>query len=137
MLTTTTLSSELAFASGLQRRLPAERDNPEAAASLLADVNKQVQTLERHAGRPNHGLHGNEDMEREGTSLWNLCTRLNREPVADKASKDSVWSELMRASRVVAYQILHLCQWSSKSPIRVACHLMRIALKSAKVCTGS
>lgn len=82
-------------------------------------------------------MHGDEDMEREGTNLWNLCTRLNREPAADKASKDSVWIKLVRASRVVAYQILHLCQWSSKSPTRVACHLMRIALKAAKVCTGS
>lgn len=78
---------------------------------------------------------GAEDMDREGTNLWNLCTRLNREAGAD--SSDSVASKLILASRVLAYQILHLCQWSSKASANIACHLMRIALKAAKVCTGT
>lgn len=74
-------------------------------------------------------------MDREGTNLWNLCTRLNREAEV-KSSKSSA-SKLILASRVLAYQILHLCQWSTKASANIACHLMRIALKAAKVCTGA
>lgn len=77
---------------------------------------------------------GDEDLDQEGTNLWNLCTRLKRELTAT-GSQDSVLQVIM-ASRVLAYQMLHLCQWSSKASVDVTCHLMRIALKAAKVCTG-
>lgn len=137
MLTMTAVSSYLAFASNLQRRLVVEKNEPKAAAALLAEVNDQVKTLGRYAEKTSHGMHGDENMEREGTSLWNLCTRLNREPASEKSSKVPETSRLVLASRIVAYQILHLCQWSPKSSARVACHLMRIALKAAKVFTGS
>lgn len=100
----------------------------------MSDVYKQVQTLERYSTRTNHGMVGNEDMDTAGTNLWNLCTRLNRE-TGDKASKKPA-SSLILLCRVLAYQILHLCQWSSKASANIACHLMRIALKAAKVCTG-
>lgn len=127
----------LAFASDLQKRLPTEKADPKAAAALLAEVNNQARTLERYAERACYGMLGNEDMEREGTNLWNLCTRLNRKPATEMSSRNPEISRLVLASRVTAYQILHLCQWSSKSSVRIACHLMRIALKTAKVCTGS
>lgn len=133
---TTTFCLVPAFASDLQKRLRTEEDEPESAAALLAEVRKQVSVLERYADKANHGMHGDDDMEREGTNLWNLCTRLNRE-LADKTAKGSVSSKLVLASRVLSYQILHLCQWSTKSQARIACHLMRIALKAARVCTGA
>lgn len=123
----------LAFASDLRRRLPGAKGDPNAAAALLAEVQRQVQTLERYADKPNHGLHGDEDLETEGTSLWNLCTRLNRESSTESQGS----SRLVLASRVLAYQILHLCQWSFKCQARIACHLMAIALKAAKVCTSA
>lgn len=97
-------------------------------------MQKQIQALERYSSKPTHGMLGDEDMDREGTNLWNLCTRLKRE-LADAGSKSSA-SKLIVVSRVLAYQILHLCQWSSQASANIACHLMRIALKVAKVCTG-
>lgn len=125
-----------AFASDLYRRLPVAKDDPKAATALLAEVQKQVQTLERYADKPDHGLHGDEELEREGTSLWNLCTRLNRE-CRVKSSEQSQGLRLVLASRILSYHILHLCQWSSKCQARTACHLMTIALKAAKVCTSA
>lgn len=82
-------------------------------------------------------MYGDENMEREATNLWNLCTRLNREPATEKSSRNPDTSRLLLASRIAAYQILHLCQWSAESSVHIACHLMRIALRAAKVCTGS
>lgn len=93
-----------------------------------------MQTLEKYSGKPNHGMLGDEDLDQEGTNLWNLCTRLKRE-LAGAGSQASVLRVIM-ACRVLAYQMLHLCQWSSKASADITCHLMRIALKAAKVCTG-
>lgn len=125
----------LAFASDLYKRLPTIKDDTGAAEALLAEVQTQVQTLEKYSSKPNHGMLGDEDLDQEGTNLWNLCTRLKRES-AGKGSQASVLRVIM-ASRVLAYQMLHLCQWSSKASINIACHLMKIALKAAKVCTGN
>lgn len=127
----------LAFASDLHKRLPTEKDDTKAASALLSEVHKQVQTLEKYADKSNHGMLGDEGLEREGTNLWNLCTRLKRESADTATSKTSAGSKLVLESRVLAYQILHLSQWSSKSSVRIATHLMRIALKAAKCCTGS
>ena len=80
-------------------------------------------------------MRGDEDLEREGSSLWNLCTRLNREVVADPG-KNSARSKLLLRGRLLAFQILHLCQWSSKGTSSVARHLLRLALKVAKFCIG-
>lgn len=124
----------LAFASDLYKRLPTIKNDTSAAEALLAEVQTQVQTLEKYASKPNQGMLGNEDLDQEGTNLWNLCTRMKRES-AGKGAQASILRVIM-ASRVLAYQMLHLCQWSSKASVDITCHLMRIALKAAKVCTG-
>lgn len=124
----------LAFASDLHKRLPTIKDDTSAAEALLAEVQAQVQTLEKYSSKPNHGMLGDEDLDQEGTNLWNLCTRLKRES-AVKVSQAPILRVIM-ASRVMAYQMLHLCQWSPKASVNITCHLMRIALKAAKVCTG-
>ncbi|KAF3765502.1 hypothetical protein M406DRAFT_67943 [Cryphonectria parasitica EP155] len=128
--------SILAFASDLSKRLPKDKDDTEVAASLLSEVQTQMQSIGRYADKMNHGMTGDEDLEREGTNLWNLCTRLNR-AFTDKGQKTSPAFRLVLAGRVLAYQILHLCQWSSKNTAHITTHLMRIALKAAKCCTGS
>lgn len=111
------------------------KDDTSAADALLEDVQKQVHTLERYSSKPNHGMFGDEGMDQEGTKLWNLCTRLKRESAV--AGPKSSISKLIMASRALAFQILHLCQWSSQASASIVCHLMKIALKAAKVCTGA
>lgn len=80
---------------------------------------------------------GDQDLERQGTELWNLCTRLYRNTTEKNLQNASGGSELILYSRVLAYHILHLCQWSTKQPAQMVCHLMRLALKVAKCCIGN
>lgn len=125
-----------AFTSDLYRRLPAEKDDPKAASALLGEVQKQAHTLMKYADKTNAGMLGDRAMEHEGTNLWNLCTRLTRD-VADGTAKNVPGSlKLVLGSRVLAFHVLHLCQWSTEQPPHVACHLMRLALKVAKCCIG-
>lgn len=126
-----------AFVCDLQQRLPTEKNDPKTAAALLDEVNRQVKMLVRYADKTNHGMHGNEDLEREGTSLWNLCSRLSRDPAMRKSSSGSEIATLLVSSRVAAYNILHLSQWSCTSSLPIVCHLMGIALKASRFCTGS
>lgn len=130
--------SPIAFASDLQRRLPADKDDSTAAAALLSQVQKQAQTVERYAEKAHHDLLGDEDLEREATGLWNLCTRLNRANTDKPApGKPSARSKLVLWGRVLAFQILHLCHWSPKSTSVITCHLLRLALKVVRLCIGS
>ncbi|KUI61426.1 Testis-expressed sequence 11 protein [Cytospora mali] len=123
----------LSFTSDLQRRLPVDKDDPTAASALLSLVQKQAQTIERYAEKAHHDFLEDVDLEREGTNLWNLCTRLNREDL-DRPGKPSI-TKVVLWSRVLAFQMLHLCQWSaSKSTSPVACHLLKLAMKVAKFC---
>ncbi|KAK7735234.1 sporulation-specific protein 22 [Cytospora paraplurivora] len=125
--------SSTAFTSDLRSRLPADKDDPTAAGALLGQVQKQAQAVERYAEKVRHDMLEDGDLEREGTDLWNLCTRLFREIMVEH-DKPTVKSKLLLWGRVLAYHILHLCQWSPKSTSSVACHLLRLALKVAKFC---
>lgn len=131
------LTVDTAFTSDLQKRLPVDKDDSTAADALLSQVQKQAQTVEKYAEKAHHEMLGDEDLEREGTNLWNLCTRLIRvnttKPAPDKAS---AVSKLTLWGRVLAFQILHLCHWSSKSTYSVASHLIRLALKVVRLCIG-
>lgn len=73
-----------------------------------------------------------EDLDAEGTKLWNVCTRVGRENPA----RTSEGLKLVIWSRVLAFHILHLCQWSTKCTTPVASHLMELALRVAKLCIG-
>lgn len=121
-----------AFASDLRRRLPTDKDDSAASQTLLTEVQKQTQSLDRYSDKPNHGMLHDEDLDAEGTKLWNVCTRLGR----DSPARSSAGSTLVLWSRVLAFHILHLCQWSSKCTTPAASHLMGLALRVAKLCIG-
>lgn len=121
-----------AFTSDLRRRLPTDKDDSVASQALLSEVQKQTQSLDRYSNKPHHGMLHDEDLDTEGTKLWNVCTRLSRENPA----KSSAGLKLVLWSRVLAFHILHLCQWSTNSTAPVASHLMGLALRAAKSCIG-
>lgn len=130
--------SFIAFVSDVQKRLPVDKDDSTAATVLLRQVQKQAKTVEKYGEKAHHDMLGDEELEREGTNLWNLCTRLSRDYVGkpDKPDKPSASWKLVHWGRLLSFQILHLCHWSSKSTSSVACHLLRLALKVAKICIG-
>ncbi|KAK2606983.1 hypothetical protein N8I77_005697 [Diaporthe amygdali] len=123
----------LTFVSDLRRRLPTDKDDSAASETLLRDVQKQNQLLDRYSDKPNHGMLLDEDLDTEGTKLWNVCTRLGREN-ADKPARSSAGLKLILWSRVLAFHILHLCQWSTKCTVPIASHLMELALRMARLC---
>lgn len=125
-------STAAAFASDLRRRLPTDKDDSAASQALLAEVQRQTQSIDRYSDKPYHGMLHDEDLDAEGTKLWNVCTRLGRE----NAARTSAGLKLVLWSRVLALHILHLCQWSTKCTTPVASHLMGLALRVAKLCTG-
>ncbi|KAH8778487.1 meiosis protein SPO22/ZIP4 like-domain-containing protein [Diaporthe sp. PMI_573] len=71
-----------------------------------------------------------EELEAEGTKLWNVCTRLSRENTA----KSSAGLKLVLWSRVLAFQVLHLCQWSAECDHQTSSHLLGLALRVVKLC---
>lgn len=123
------------FTSNLYKRLPTEKDDSKSALGLLDEVQKRIQMLKKCTDRPSTGMLGNDKLEHEGTNLWNLCTRLTRDGV-DGKSKGPESVKLILCSRILAYFVLHISQWSTKQPPHIACHLMRLALKVAKCCIG-
>ncbi|KAJ0124698.1 Testis-expressed sequence 11 protein [Diaporthe amygdali] len=123
----------LSFVSDLRRRLPTDKDDSAASETLLRDVEKQNQLLDRYSDKPHHGMLLDEDLDTEATKLWNVCTRLGREN-ADKPARSSAGLKLILWSRVLAFHILHLCQWSTKCTVPVASHLMELALRMARLC---
>lgn len=121
-----------AFASDLCRRLPKDKDDSAASQTLLNEVQTQTQSLDRYSDKQHHGMLQDGDVNSEGTKLWNVCTRLGRE----NSAKSSAGLKLILCSRVLAFHMLHLCQWSTKCTAPVASHLMGLALRVAKLCIG-
>lgn len=121
-----------AFASDLRKRLPTDKDDSTASQTLLSEIHKHIQSLERSLDKPQHGMLHDEELETEGTKLWNVCTRLGREDPA----KSSSGLKLVLRSRVLAFQLLHSCLWSSKSTSHTVFHLLGLALRVAKLCIG-
>ncbi|KAI3394550.1 hypothetical protein diail_2541 [Diaporthe ilicicola] len=125
--------SILSFASDLRRRLLTDKNDTAASRALLGEVQKQIQSLDRYSEKPHQGMLQDEDLDAEGTKLWNICTRLGRENVHGTA-QSSTGLKLILASRVLAFHVLHLSQWSTKCTVSTASHLMGLALKAAKLC---
>jgi hypothetical protein len=121
-----------AFASDLRERLPIDKDDTAATQVLLSKVQQHIQSLERYSGKQQHGMLEDEDLETEGMKLWNVCTRLGRQ----NNVKSSAGPKLVLWSRVLAFQILHLCQWSVKCDFPTASRLSEVALRVAKLCIG-
>lgn len=127
-----TLFRAAAFVSDLLRRLPTDKDDSAASQALLGEVQKQTQSIDRYSEKQNHGMLHDGDLDAEGTKLWNACTRLGRESPA----RSPAGSKLVLWSRVLAFHILHLCQWSTKCTTSIASHLLGLALRLAKLCIG-
>lgn len=103
-----------------------------ASQTLLNKIQQQIRSLEKCLDRPQHDMLRDQGLEEEGTELWNVCTRLCRED----RSKSSAGIKLVLMSRVLAFLILHSCQWSAKCDAETVSRLLGLALRVAKLCIG-
>lgn len=102
---------------------------------LLEALQTHVQTLHGYCQKPNHASSGNEDLDKLGTTIWNLSTRLMRDTDGRAASSDR--RKLAVYARVFAFHLLDAAQHSAKVNIGNKIRLMRLALKAGKSSIGT
>jgi hypothetical protein len=122
----------IAFAAKLEKRF----DNPHDTA-LADELFDQIRTLPLQSSSTLTAKR--EELDRRGTELWNLSTRLRREdPQAKHKSKESATNRgsALLVLRVFSFLLLDMGGGhGTKSRERKTCiRLMKVALKAAKVC---
>ncbi|KAF2639244.1 SPO22-domain-containing protein [Massarina eburnea CBS 473.64] len=126
------LKAVLAFASGLAKRFEAKGDT-----KLLRDLELQVNGLPLP---PSSIVTAKRDeLDRIGTELWNLSTRLRREdPKENDKSKDDVAQKnrCLYLLRVFSFFLLDSArgQAAKARECKTCIRLLKVALKAAKVC---
>ena len=74
-----------------------------------------------------------QDLDTEGLTLWNLCTRLMR---GNDYPSGPDQTEVILAARVFAFLLLDAGQTKATGTLRNVTRLMRVALKASKSCIG-
>jgi hypothetical protein len=121
----------VAFASGLSHRL-----NDPLDASVLSDSQLQIHGLPLPASSTVSARQ--EDLDKLGTELWNLITRLQRDESANSGKKEDEIAYRRRTLCLVrCYSFLLLdsaCNRTSKDGHYKNCiRLMKVALKAARI----
>jgi hypothetical protein len=119
------------FGSSLAKRIEDKRDD-----SLVDDFVTQLRGLPL---QPSSTLTARQDeLDRLGTELWNLSTRLRRDDLAHGGkSKDEVARKrrMLCLLRVFSFLLLDSAAAQAKGRPRKSCiRLMKVALKAARVC---
>jgi len=120
-----------AFLSDLQRRLPLACSSGDSgdAETLANEVDEHIHTL-----RNSRGGNKSTELDKVGTDLWNLCTRLRREFAGEHGRGTK---PIILRCRVLAFLALDLARWSEADASWTdAAHLLRVALKASKTCLG-
>jgi hypothetical protein len=120
-----------AFASGLSHRL-----NDPLDASVLSDIQLQIHGLPLPASSIVSARQ--EDLDKLGTELWNLITRLRRDESANNGKKEDGIAYRRRTlclARCYSFLLLDsACNRASKDEQYKNCiRLMNVALKAARI----
>ncbi|OIW27318.1 SPO22-domain-containing protein [Coniochaeta ligniaria NRRL 30616] len=118
------------FATSLEKRLTTISPASPVDDQLLAALQTHVRTLHGYCQKPSHPSSSNEELEKLGTSIWNLSTRLMRDTDGGPAWPDR--RRLVVYARVFAFHILDAAQHSGKVDLGNKVRLMRLALKAGK-----
>ncbi|CCF34294.1 hypothetical protein CH063_06320, partial [Colletotrichum higginsianum] len=107
--------------------------DPPAIDSLLAELKPQLQAIANFTTISRAKSH-RAGLDRKGTELWNLCTRLRRE---DVDGVPPARRKLLLQSRVFSFFMIAVARNSSpgaKPQIADVVHLTRLMLKAGKMC---
>ena len=97
-----------------------------------AEIDEQIHMLRN--SRIGGGLSENSELDKAGTDLWNLCTRLRRQDGSEYSQRSK--ANILR-SRVLAFFALDLARWSeTQAECSDAAHLLKTALRTSKSCLG-
>ncbi|GKT56458.1 transcriptional regulator [Colletotrichum tofieldiae] len=126
------LASFIAFSQTLLRRLPSAND-PLAIDSLLAELEPQLEMIIKfHTASRAKSQRG--QLDKKGTELWNICTRLRRD---DVAGVPPTRKTLLLQSRAYAFLMITVARDAApgaKLQMADAVHLMRLMLKAGRMC---
>jgi hypothetical protein len=121
----------VAFASNLPRRFESGRDS-----SLANDLQVQIRALPLQASSTVTAKQ--DELDRLGTELWNLSTRLRRDEPATNGKTKEEPVQKNRCTcllRVFSFLLVDSAATQAKGRQRKSCvRLMKVALKAARVC---
>lgn len=120
----------VAFAGELEGQLSAATAL-KLPATLIDQLERHIQSFPNNLGSTAATRYG--DLDKGGTGLWNLCTRLKRKDGDNKQQGSLV----LTMTRLYAFMLLYCAQNSGKGTFANGLRLMRVALKVAKSCLGT
>ncbi|KAF5526463.1 hypothetical protein CGCA056_v002343 [Colletotrichum aenigma] len=130
----------IAFADNLLKRLPEARDPP-AIDTLHEELMKKLNNTHGFPNLPRGKSRSQRnELDRNGTELWNLCMRLRRD---EMPGEPPTRKRLLLRGRVFAFLMIDIARfWKVAEdarpedwmPLADVVHLMRLALKAGKMC---
>lgn len=138
-------SSFVSFCAGLRSRLPSSRDSA-AVETLAADLTTYLRSAESQSQKVVPGTKRYAaNLDRGGTELWNLCTKLRREletsGVEPESGVTGTRKRLLARCRYFAFLLIDIARRSLGDKKGVSgedvVHLVRLALKAGRSCVES
>lgn len=121
----------VAFAKDVEEQLPAAVSKPEGL--LFNDIHRHISTFPNTKTLGKSASSRCEETDSNGTSLWNLCTRLRRNFDSDGPQDIPL---ILVLTRVFAFFLLDCALESGKSTTTNVIRVMKIGIKAAKNCIG-
>ncbi|GKT44533.1 uncharacterized protein ColSpa_04714 [Colletotrichum spaethianum] len=126
------IASFTTFSQNLLKRLPSAND-PLAIDALLAELKPHLETIINfHTASRARTQRG--ELDKKGTELWNVCTRLRRN---DVAGVPPTKKKLLLRSRVYAFFMISVARGAvsgAKPQMADAVHLTKLMLKAGRMC---
>lgn len=119
-----------ALALDLKAQLPTAVSSPVQGA-LFNDVQKYVLAFPNNLAQSTVSKF--EEIDSNGTALWNLCTRLRRNYDSDNQQDVPI---ILFMARVFAFLLLDCALEGGMSTTANTLRLMKIGIKAAKNCIG-
>jgi hypothetical protein len=122
-----------AFSKELEVQLPAACSKPQG--SLFTDIQRHIFSFPSSSSLGPTAASKFEEIDSNGTSLWNLCTRLRRNFENDENGGST--PTIIITTRVFAFFLLDCALESGKGTNANVIRLMKIGNKAAKGCIGT
>jgi hypothetical protein len=120
-----------AFAADLEGKLPAAAAS-RPSETLLKDIENQLSHFPNKFGAI--AASKCEEVDRIGTAIWNLCTRLRRDVESDNPKDVPV---ILLLARVFSFLLLDGAYDGGRNAPGNLARLMKIGIKAGKSCLGS
>lgn len=122
------------FARNLYKILSSNPSDAPATDQLVDQINQHVKKLHSYTHKPAiAGVSRNPEVDKQGTRLWNICTRLRQEcePTNKRLKR------LYLYGRVIAFHLLVAANPRGTGKAQDLICVVKLALKAARDCVGT